>query len=444
VVYTSKKDCVMDMYYDEGEMDVCSRMIVEKVMSDRSVLDRIMSDCNTEHDKLVQVAADLDGLNYRGLPEEVLYKVYDIFLKQYVEVFKFSHIVRAAGKFGQERLEMYLAEKTNDKKKAIEYLNILTATPKDSYVATEGKELLELGVKVEKGGDLQALIDEHTKKFCWTSIGYYDEQPNTREHFLEEYNCIKGMPGSFSDKLQKLKDMNNKIRSSREAVLSELSPEPDVRNLADMLSEMTYIKDYAREALSISIYSSRKIFAEIGRRIGEKESFVKMMTPEEINFALHGGQYDRLEIGDRIDHYVLVYDWEKEDPMVYTGEKGRVMDLSFKFEKTEVNEVQGSVASLGHAIGKAKIILSQADFSKFEQGDILISPMTTPDFVPLMKKAAAIVTDEGGITCHAAIVSRELGVPCIIGTQIASKVFKDGELVEVKANHGVVRRVMKE
>jgi pyruvate,water dikinase len=61
-----------------------------------------------------------------------------------------------------------------------------------------------------------------------------------------------------------------------------------------------------------------------------------------------------------------------------------------------------------------------------------------------MKKAAAIVTDEGGITCHAAIISRELGVPCIIGTQIASKVFKDGELIEVKANHGVVRRVEKQ
>lgn len=443
VVYNSR-NYVVDMYYDQGEMDISSKMIVEKVMSDRGVMDRLMTECQIEHDKLVQVAADLDKLNYRGLPEEVLYKVYEIFLNQYTSVFRFSHTVRTAGKEGQERLERYLEEKVADKKKAIEYLNILTATPKDSFVATEGKELLELGVKVEKGEDLKALISEHTKKFCWIPIGYRDEQPYTEEYFINEFNSIKSMPGSFEEKLQKLKEMNDKIRTEREMVLNELNPDPSIRNLADMLSEMTYMKDYVREALSRSIYSSRNIFAEISRRIGKKKDFVMTMTPEEINYALHGGLYEDWEIENRVKHNILVYDWEKEDPLVYTGEKGRVMELNFKFEKTEVNEVQGSVASLGHAIGKAKIILSQADFSKFEQGDILISPMTTPDFVPLMKKAAAIVTDEGGVTCHAAIVSRELGVPCVIGTQIASKVFKDGELIEVKANHGVVRRVEKQ
>jgi pyruvate,water dikinase len=65
--------------------------------------------------------------------------------------------------------------------------------------------------------------------------------------------------------------------------------------------------------------------------------------------------------------------------------------------------------------------------------------MTRPEFVPLMKKAAGIVTDEGGITCHAAIISRELGKPCIIGTQTATQIIKDGDLVEVRANHGTVR-----
>jgi len=68
--------------------------------------------------------------------------------------------------------------------------------------------------------------------------------------------------------------------------------------------------------------------------------------------------------------------------------------------------------------------------------------MTRPEFLPAMKKSVAVVTDEGGLTCHAAIVSRELGIPCIIGTKIATKVLKTGDLVEVNANHGVVR-VMK-
>ena len=77
--------------------------------------------------------------------------------------------------------------------------------------------------------------------------------------------------------------------------------------------------------------------------------------------------------------------------------------------------------------------------ASFQDGSVLVTGMTRPEFVPLMKRASAIITDEGGITCHAAIVSRELKKPCIIGTKIATQVLKDGDLVEVDADNGVVR-----
>ena len=105
----------------------------------------------------------------------------------------------------------------------------------------------------------------------------------------------------------------------------------------------------------------------------------------------------------------------------------------------EVHDFRGLTASMGKAIGVVKVVKSVTEMGKVQQGDILVAVMTRPDYVPAMKKAAAIVTDEGGVTCHAAIVSRELGVPCIIGTKIATKILKDGMKVEVNANHGVVR-----
>jgi pyruvate,water dikinase len=76
-----------------------------------------------------------------------------------------------------------------------------------------------------------------------------------------------------------------------------------------------------------------------------------------------------------------------------------------------------------------------------QEGDILVANATDPNVLPAMKKAAAIVTNTGGITCHAAIVSRELNIPCVVGTRIATKVFHDGELVEVRAHHGLVRKM---
>ena len=89
--------------------------------------------------------------------------------------------------------------------------------------------------------------------------------------------------------------------------------------------------------------------------------------------------------------------------------------------------------------GKVRIVIKGEDFSKFMNGEILVTNMTRPEFVPLIKKSIAIITDEGGITCHAAIVSRELKKPCIIGTKNATKVLKDGDVVEVDANNGVVK-----
>ena len=77
------------------------------------------------------------------------------------------------------------------------------------------------------------------------------------------------------------------------------------------------------------------------------------------------------------------------------------------------------------------------------KGDILVSFATTPDLVSAIKKAAAIITDAGGITCHAAIISRELGVPCIVGTKIATKILHDHDIIDVNATHGKVDIIKK-
>lgn len=81
------------------------------------------------------------------------------------------------------------------------------------------------------------------------------------------------------------------------------------------------------------------------------------------------------------------------------------------------------------------------DLEKVEEGNILIAVTTHPDYVPAMRKSSAIVTDEGGITSHAAIVSREFSIPCIVGTKIATKMFKNGELIEVNANKGTIKKL---
>lgn len=133
---------------------------------------------------------------------------------------------------------------------------------------------------------------------------------------------------------------------------------------------------------------------------------------------------NRLYIGSHLVEYI-----EKEYGILLKREN---------FNKNII-EIKGIVAYPGVVRGKAKRVMGHKQISSIKKGEILVSPMTMPDFMPAMKKATAFITDEGGITCHAAIVSRELKKPCIVGTRIATKVIKDGDLIEVDANQGIVR-----
>jgi phosphohistidine swiveling domain-containing protein len=107
------------------------------------------------------------------------------------------------------------------------------------------------------------------------------------------------------------------------------------------------------------------------------------------------------------------------------------------------NIIKGAIGYKGLATGKVKIIIKKNDLLKIKSGDILVTIMTNASFIPFLKRAKAFITDEGGITCHATIIARELKKPCIIGTRNATKVLHDGNMVEVDANNGIVKILKK-
>ena len=107
--------------------------------------------------------------------------------------------------------------------------------------------------------------------------------------------------------------------------------------------------------------------------------------------------------------------------------------------------LQGQVASFGKQketsiSGRVCIVLSPQEASHFHDGDILVARMTSPDYMPIMRRASAIITDEGGLTAHAAVVSRELGIPCIVATKYATRVLRNGNRVTVNIQTGTIKK----
>ncbi|MBU0597978.1 hypothetical protein KKF61_03190 [Patescibacteria group bacterium] len=113
----------------------------------------------------------------------------------------------------------------------------------------------------------------------------------------------------------------------------------------------------------------------------------------------------------------------------------------FQHEIGKIKSIKGFPAYNGIITGEVRIIKTLKDCKQIHKGDIVVTYMTTVHYLPYLKGIKAIVTDEGGINCHAAVTSRELKIPCIVGTKIASKVLKNGDRVEVDANKGVVKKV---
>lgn len=110
-------------------------------------------------------------------------------------------------------------------------------------------------------------------------------------------------------------------------------------------------------------------------------------------------------------------------------------------ENDNSSDLKGQVVYGGNALGKVCKIFNENDFDKFQEGDILVTPMTTPKFTKLLKKAGAILTDEGGFTCHAAIISRELKVTCIVGCKNVTKVLNDGDIIKINGNTGKIQKI---
>lgn len=190
-----------------------------------------------------------------------------------------------------------------------------------------------------------------------------------------------------------------------------------------------------------------QFFQRVIKLINKDKNLLKHCTNDELYKYLTRTltQPERKKIAER-PHGWLIYEnksWYVSD---FEEMEKIVNRYGFSLERnTEINKnirsLTGTVAFPGKAQGRVRLLFKYEDNQKVKRGDIIISPMTTPAFMPAIIKCAGIVTDEGSITCHAAIVARELKKPCIVSTKIATKVFKDGDRVEVNAIKGVIRKM---
>lgn len=307
------------------------------------------------------------------------------------------------------------------------------------------QELLDFLTLIKKHQTLNRLkkakqLGQHIQKYNWINFGYIGPVW-TKKDFLERAKKIINADESIATQYFRHKNHFKDLKKKQIKLEKELRLSKHERFLFEAARMFMFLKAYRLNVRHKVQYVSELIFKESCNRYKLQIDSFRYATREEIVDFLSGQAVDMRKIAARRNGMVEITENSKRQ-ILSLGKSKKLLDkLLIKEEIKQADFVTGQAAFLGRVKGKAKIIFDTKDMSKVNRGDILISISTTPDLLPAMYKAAAFVTDSGGITSHAAIVARELKKPCIIGTKFGTKIFKDGDMVEVDANKGIVRKI---
>jgi phosphohistidine swiveling domain-containing protein len=261
------------------------------------------------------------------------------------------------------------------------------------------------------------------------------------DYFVEEIKTVLAGEVDIAVNIKKISETPKVNKVEKQKMIRKLGLPQYLKTLLVISEDFTYWQDERKRSTYWMTHYASLLMKEIGRRFGayKLEHLRYMLYPEILSLFSGRPQVSKRDAEAR--YKSCAYYQKGNFYEIISGKeyKNFYESIFGKERKLEVNDFRGLTASSGKVTGRVKVVKSVQEVGKVQKGDILVAVMTRPDYIVGIKKAAAIVTDEGGVTCHAAIVAREIGIPCVIATKIATKVLKDGDLVEVNANHGVVK-----
>jgi len=386
-----------------------------------------------------KISKRLENVKWSSLSHEELHKLLENFYNFNERFWLIVHVPEIANWGGEYLLGKKI--KKIDPKNINKYLEILSAPVKFSFFQNEELDLLKLSL-IKNKTERHRFLEEHAKKYHWILNSYggsrvlkFNYFSNKLKKLLEKdkaENLIKDIKKTIKDNIARKKYLYKKLKINKDIIL-----------IAEQLSQSIWWQDLRKGYIWRMQYFWDKFLREIARRFGYSFKELQWLYANEL-FGFFKDEMPSKNILKKRSQYYAFY--AEKGNMYNTLNKQEILKLLKIFNgksEASVNLIKGLMVSPGSVSiirGRVKIIKNPfTERKKFRKGDILVAKMTSPEFVVLIKKAKGIITDYGGMTCHASIISRELKIPCIVGTKIATQVLKDGDLVEVDANKGAVK-----
>lgn len=444
-IYDSWRHIIVDKIAMEYEKNKISGQLKK----DPQYMGKIASKCLKDGEILLKFSRKIKKQkNFSSFSDKNLQKLASRF---FILSTKFSaHLLipLSLEKYFEETLSRSIREKIKDEKLAKKYLSALVIPARQNFGSAEQLQILTLAKKYKNQKCIQhKKFQKSLEKylFSYDSFGTkygYGTLWTTRD-IIKRLNTLVKI--DLENKIRAIKALPREQKQKIHEIFKELRADKNFIKLVDDARLFIYIRTYRTDVLNISFANLFPLLEEIAKRNNLTLAEIIECSPSEImNFEFPSKEKIKARAMK-----CIVRAQEGKVFYIFGNRAERIMEaIQDKINtppgnyKGKVEQIKGLSVSKGVVRGYAKIVLDNLSLRKVKKGDILVVFMTTPNFIPAMEKAAAFITDEGGVLCHAAIMAREMRKPCVIGTHIATRILKDGDLVEVDADKGIVKKIL--
>ncbi|MFZ2664480.1 MAG: PEP-utilizing enzyme [Patescibacteria group bacterium] len=430
------------VYYSTGELINLAKKISSLIENDKDFTINDIKNCNKYCSKLVRFTKKIGKGGLKHLSNDRLRELLEQFYNYYLELLVFVAVPHS--------IERYFETKIRDEVKSKKDLEILLSPA--SLEFKELEDMLKIVEHIKKHGydeTYQNLLEEQMNNYCWLNMWDITENPLTLDHYDKSVKEIEQTLKNPAKEIEKLKNAEKNAQLKLTRTLEKVGASRSLQDHVNLLQEYIKLRTVRKNSISEAHYYIKPLLLEIAKKLNINSEDIFFLSYQEIINLMKRPSRRLLietEILKRKGGWGILM--LNGNIIILSGIKGVVEAIERyhiipKPIEGKNNLITGRSANNGYAKGPAKIVYNVGQLNKVAKGDILVTKMTTPDFVMAMNKCAGIITDEGGITCHAAIVSREMNKPCIVGAKNATSNIQDGYIIELEATKGFARIVQK-
>ena len=428
---------MMHCFWGKEDSERVKQLALEKAKNNPSVIKELIEKVEKLGIKFIEFTKNIHNSKLKEKPNKELLELYKKYCRDYKQIYSTYFVILTMENSLLDYLENYLNSKDLDEERKSRYLSVLTTSTKAMFTKEETKELLKIAVDIQE--QISRRIKKHTDKYFWLNRDYEDPISTEKDFFakLDKFVKIdKTIKERFEETEQFYIDQENKIRE----IEKELDMDEFHAKLFELMRDGIYLKELRKKLVSESLYYMDRLLIEIGRRYNLTLKQMRLLIIDEVEKMIE----DNIDYSKIIDSRMKlsVYLAENGKTKVYDGEEAeKIKKQAIKVDEN-TKEFRGLGVSPGKAKGPVKVVFDPSDIGKVKPGDVMVTVQAVPSFTPGIKIAAALIADGGtGVTSHPATLAREAGIPGVTGVKIATEVLKDGDMVEVDGNKGIVRRL---